>query len=51
LHFGIHLSAQKLDLTLRAVMAELAGDGVKVSYDSLWAFFAREGITFKKRPS
>ena len=41
--------AQKPDLTLRAVMAELAADGVKVSYGAVWAFFAREGITFKKR--
>jgi transposase len=41
--------AEKPDLTLRAVMAELAADGVKVSYGALWGFFAREGITFKKR--
>src|SRR3954453_21107019 len=41
--------AEKPDLTLRAIMAELAADGVKVSYGALWAFFAREGITFKKR--
>src|SRR3954470_21476655 len=42
--------AEKPDLTLRAIRAELAADGVKVSYGALWAFFAREGITFKKRP-
>jgi transposase len=41
--------AEKPDLTLRAIRAELAADGVKVSYGALWAFFAREGITFKKR--
>jgi transposase len=41
--------AEKPDLTLRALLAELAADGVKVSYGALWAFFAREGITFKKR--
>ena len=41
--------AEKPDLTLRAIMAELAADGVKVSYGAVWAFFAREGITFKKR--
>src|SRR5215213_585813 len=40
---------EKPDLTLRAIRAELAGDGVKVRYGALWAFFAREGITFKKR--
>lgn len=41
--------ADKPDLTLRAILAELAADGVKVSHGALWAFFAREGITFKKR--
>ena len=30
-------------------LAELSADGVKVSYGAVWAFFAREGITFKKR--
>ena len=43
--------AEKPDLTLRAIRAELAADGVKVSYGALWAFFAREGITFKKEPA
>jgi transposase len=42
--------AEKPDLTLRALRAELAAEGVKVSHGALWAFFAREGITFKKRP-
>src|SRR5690242_5149679 len=41
--------AEKPDLTLRAIRAELAADGVTVSYGALWGFFAREGITFKKR--
>src|ERR671916_2882527 len=41
--------AEKPDLTLRALRAELAADGIKVSPGALWAFFAREGITFKKR--
>jgi transposase len=41
--------AAKPDLTLRTLLAELAADGVKVSHGALWAFFAREGITFKKR--
>src|SRR4051794_5643449 len=40
---------EKPDLTLRAIRAELDADGVKVSYGAIWAFFAREGITFKKR--
>ena len=41
--------AEKPDLTLRAIRAELADADVRVSYGALWAFFAREGITFKKR--
>src|SRR5215213_2582141 len=41
--------AEKPDLTLRAIRAELSADGIKVSYGALWASFAREGITFKKR--
>jgi len=36
------------DLTLRALLAELAGRGVKVSYGALWSFVAREGLSFKK---
>ncbi len=39
---------EKPDLTLRAVLAELAARGRAVSYGALWAFFASEGITFKK---
>src|SRR4051812_49729236 len=41
--------AAKPDLTLRAVRAELAGDGVEVSYGAVGAFFAPEGLTFKKK--
>src|ERR1044071_3643649 len=33
--------AEKPDLTLRAVMAELAADGGKGSYGAVWGFFAR----------
>jgi transposase len=43
--------AEKPDLTLRAVMAELAGRGTPASYGAVWRFFAREGITFKKKPA
>lgn|SRR5512143_475251 len=42
--------AEKADLTLRALLAELAARGVIVSYGALWAFFQREGISFKKKP-
>jgi len=41
--------AEKPDLTLRAVLAELAQRGVMVSYGAVWAFFAKEGVTFKKK--
>ena len=43
--------AEKPDLTLRAVVAELVGRGVAASYGAVWAFFASEGITFKKKPA
>jgi transposase len=39
------------DLTLRAVMAELADRGVSASYHAVWDFFAHEGVTFKKKPA
>ena len=41
---------EKPDLTLRALLAELAARGVRVSYGALWSFVAGEGITFKKKP-
>jgi transposase len=40
--------AEKPDLTLRAIGAELAARGVKVSHFAVWHFFVHEGITFKK---
>jgi transposase len=43
--------AAKPDLTLRALLAELAAQGVVVSYYAVWKFFAREGYTFKKKPA
>jgi transposase len=43
--------AEKPDLTLRALLAELAGRGVVVSYGAVWTFFAREKISFKKKPA
>lgn len=41
--------AEKPDLTLRAIRAELADRGVVVSYDAVWRFYRREGQTFKKK--
>jgi len=40
--------AEKPDLTLRAVVAELAERGTPASYGAVWRFFAHERITFKK---
>ena len=41
--------AEKSDLTLRAVMAELAERGTPASYGAVWRFFRNAGITFKKK--
>ena len=43
--------AEKPDLTLRALVAELAERGVKVSYYAVWHLFEHEGISFKKKPA
>jgi transposase len=40
--------AEKPDLTLRAVVAELAERGTPASYGAVWRFFKHEGMTFKK---
>src|SRR5262249_44807598 len=40
--------AEKPDLTLRAIVAELAEHGTPASYGAVWRFFKHEGITFKK---
>lgn len=42
---------EKPDLTLRAIQAELAERGVKVSYDAVWRFFGQQGVSFKKKPA
>jgi transposase len=43
--------ASSPDLTLRALLAELADRGVTVSYYAVWHFFDHEGISFKKKPA
>jgi len=43
--------AEKPDLTLRAVVAELCDRGTPASYGAVWRFFKHEGITFKKKPA
>jgi len=40
--------AEKPDLTLRALAAELSERGVKAGQYAVWSFFQREGLTFKK---
>jgi transposase len=40
--------AEKPDLTLHALMAELRGRGMTVSCDTLWRFLRSAGISFKK---
>ena len=39
------------DLTGRALRAELAARGTKVSYDAVWRFLREERLTFKKKPA
>ena len=41
----------KPDLTLRALVVELADEGVKISDYAVWNFLRREGVTFKKKPA
>jgi transposase len=38
--------AEKPDLTLRALVAELAERGIPASYGSAWRLFRHEGISF-----
>jgi transposase len=39
------------DFTLRGLVAELAGRGVKVDYVQVWRFAHAEGLSFKKKRS
>lgn len=41
--------AEHPSLTLRALQAELAERGIKVSYGALWSFVHSEGLSFKKK--
>jgi len=43
--------AEAPDLTIRAVRAELAARGTKVSKDAIWRFFRTERLSFKKNPA
>lgn len=41
--------AEKPDLTMRALAAELRGQGTAVTHDTVWRFVRRQGLTVKKR--
>jgi transposase len=41
--------SEQPDVTLRALLGELAARGIKVSYYAVWHFFEHEGISFKKK--
>ena len=43
--------AEKPDITLRALVGELADRGIAVSYYAVWHLFEHEGISFKKKPA
>jgi len=49
--FALARLAEQPSLPLRALQAELAARGVRVSYGALWNFVHAEGLSFKKRPS
>lgn len=41
--------AEKPDLTMRALAAELRERGTPVTHDTVWRFVRRDGLTVKKR--
>jgi transposase len=43
--------AEDPSLALRALQAELARQGIRVSYGAIWRFVRREGLSFKKSRS
>ena len=43
--------AEKPDVTLRALVAELNDRSIKTSYGSVWRLLRDEGISFKKKPA
>jgi putative transposase len=43
--------AEKADLTISGLEAELAERGVKVSRYAVWHFLKHEGLSFKKKPA
>jgi transposase len=43
--------AEKPDVTLRALVAELNARAIATSYGSVWRLLNDEGISFKKKPA
>ena len=44
----LRLVEQKSDMTLKEIRAELANEGVSAGIGTLWRFFARRRMTWKK---
>ena len=42
--------AARRDMTIEELRSELAGQGLRFGYGTLWRFFARHKLTRKKRP-
>jgi transposase len=42
--------AEKPDLTMRALAAELSQHGTSVTHDTVWRFVRKQGLSVKKRP-
>jgi len=47
--FVLDLIAKEPDLTLKEIQVRLREQGVNPGYGSVWRFFARHGISFKKK--
>jgi transposase len=47
----LNLIVDQPDLTLEEVRGRLRTRGIAVSASSVWRFFARHNITFKKKPT
>jgi len=47
----LELSAEEPDLTLEEIRSQLRVRGIAVSASSIWRFFDRHNITFKKKPA
>jgi transposase len=46
----MRIFAGRRDMTIEELRGELAGQGLRFGYGTLWRFFARHQLTRKKRP-